>query len=110
MSQCYIATLKQLNISFYHPHQVTKNCISLTNAYDHTTNNSQIRDHVIHFLALSARPAFTPENTNSNHEIIKTHVIKVPTKNVADNMISWINIHGEDLVSLGNDCLIHRVW
>ncbi|MEI8253303.1 MAG: hypothetical protein WCG25_06270 [bacterium] len=95
--------------SFYHPHQVTKNCISLTNAYDHVTNKSHIRDHVIHFLALAARLPFAHANTNNNHDITSTHVIKVPTKNVADNMISCINIHGDDLVLLGRDCLIQSV-
>jgi hypothetical protein len=75
-------------MSFYQPHQVIKNCISLTNAYDHTTNKSHISDHVIHFFALAAKLPFIHAKTNNNHEIIKTHVINVPTKNVADNIIS----------------------
>ena len=73
------------------------------------TNNNHIKDHVIHFLALAANAQFAPAKTNNNHDITKTIVIAVPTKNVADNIMSWIKIVGLDLSSLDKDCLIQSV-
>jgi len=65
---------------------------------------------MIHFFAFCCRlPLFAPAKTNNSQDIIKTIVITVPTKNVADNIISCINIHGDDLVALGIDFLIHKV-
>gem|GEM_PF-5289657 len=52
------------------------------------TNNNHIRDPVIHFFALACRLAFTHAKTYNNQEIIRTAVINVPTKNVAERMIS----------------------